>query len=124
MPAEFVNRLSELANAEQAPHFEQRTPNRVRMLAPPQTALTIRALRCEDQGRVSVTDERRHRQKDLPFCLSVCARGRYWPCLGAPRAWAAKVTASFLGRKFACLCRWMLTRARRSRGLRCRNCCA
>jgi hypothetical protein len=55
------------------------------MLAPPQTALTIRGLRDEDQGRVSVTDERRHRQKDLPFCLSVCAPG---PLLAMP--WRAE----------------------------------
>jgi hypothetical protein len=26
-----------------------------------------------------VTDERRHRQKDLPFCLSVCAPGPAMP---------------------------------------------
>ena len=84
MPAEFVNRLSELANAEQAPHLSSGLLI-ASELAPLQTALTIRALRCEGQRRVfrgaakrrrySVADERRHRQKDLPFCLSVCAPG-------------------------------------------------
>ena len=35
--------------------------------------------------RYSVADERRHRQKDLPFCLSVCAPG---PLLAMP--WRAE----------------------------------